>query len=152
VKRGERRTARRRPRSPGCPTALFPLHAANENDVPTLTVLWLQRPWPGSVGRSTCIRGALSRKGAKSRTHGRKLRSTGTKTGQRVTYGRNSDTRLQEQLEARTRELAEAQRQVDEARRQAAEALEQQTAASEVLHIIISSPGDASFRHFQSAE
>jgi hypothetical protein len=59
VKRGERRTARRRPRSPGCPTALFPLHAANENDVPTLTVLWLQRPWPGSVGRSTCIRGGL---------------------------------------------------------------------------------------------
>ena len=84
----------------------------------------------------------MSRKGAKSRTHSRKPRSTGTKAGQRVTYGRNSDTRLQEQLEARTRELAEAQRQVDEARRQATEALEQQTATSDVLSVISSSPGE----------
>ena len=84
----------------------------------------------------------MSRKGAKSRTHGRKPRSTGTKAGQRVTYGRNSDTRLQDQLEALTRELAEAQRHADEARRQAAKALEQQTATSEVLRIIASSTGD----------
>jgi GAF domain-containing protein len=54
---------------------------------------------------------------------------------------------LQQQLEARTRELAEAQRHADEARRQlaeagrqAAEALEQQTAMSDVLHIISRSP------------
>jgi GAF domain-containing protein len=84
----------------------------------------------------------LSRKGAKSRTHGRKLRSSGTKAGQRVPPGRTSGTRLQDQLEALTRELAEAQRQADEARRQAAEALEQQTATSEMLRVISSSPGE----------
>jgi hypothetical protein len=49
---------------------------------------------------------------------------------------------LQQQLEARTRELTEAQRQGDEARRQATEALEQQTATSEVLGIISRSPGE----------
>ena len=70
--------------------------------------------------------------------------------------GRTSRDQLHAQLEARTRELAEAQRQTDEtqrqadkarrqlaeAQRQASEALEQQAATSEVLQVISSSSGD----------
>jgi len=70
----------------------------------------------------------LSLKGAKSPTRGRKLRSTGTKAAARVSSGPNSLVELKKQLEVRTRELTEA--------------LDQQTATSEVLSVISSSPTD----------
>jgi GAF domain-containing protein len=83
----------------------------------------------------------LSRKGAKSRTGGRKLRSPGTKLKSRAANGRDSTKRLQEQLEARTRERDEARLQLAEAQRQATSALAQHTASAEVLGVISSLPG-----------
>jgi hypothetical protein len=77
----------------------------------------------------------LSRKGAKSQTQGRKLRSTGTKAKTRVSDDPNSLIELKKRLEVRTRELAEA-------RNHLSEALEQQTALSKILGIISSSPTD----------
>src|SRR5262249_28517330 len=68
-------------------------------------------------------------------TRGGKPRSTGTKAGARVSNGRNSLVELREQLEERTRALAEAQKSLVEAH-------EQQTATSEVLHVISNSPGE----------
>ena len=77
----------------------------------------------------------MSRKGAKSPTHGRKLRSTGTKAAARGGRGREPRAELEKDLEARTRELAEA-------RAHLAQATERETATSEVLQVISSSPGD----------
>jgi transcriptional regulator with GAF, ATPase, and Fis domain len=74
----------------------------------------------------------LSRKGAKSRTHGRKPRSTGTKAKTRVVSARPSQTALVTKLEARARDL---EKELSEAR-------EQQTATSEVLRVISTSAGD----------
>jgi hypothetical protein len=91
---------------------------------------------PTGRGTSDCADEViLARKGAKNPTRGRKLRSTGTKAGTRIGRMRKPAADLEHQLEKYRRELSEA-------REQLAEALEQQTAASEVLGVISSSPGD----------
>jgi GAF domain-containing protein len=78
--------------------------------------------------RHGAIQVTSSRKGAKSRTHGGKSRSTGTKATTRIGQARKPRTDLEQQLERYKRELNEAQ--------------EQQTATSEVLRVISTSPTD----------
>jgi signal transduction histidine kinase len=76
----------------------------------------------------------LSRKGAKSRTQSRGLRSTGTKARTRAGRSREPRADLEQQLEARERELAQRTAERDEA-------LAQQTATANILAVISSSQG-----------
>ena len=84
----------------------------------------------------------LSRKGTKSRTRRRKVRSTETKASTHVGGRHEPRAELEKKLGARTRELAEARTQLAEAREHLSEALEQQAATSEVLKVISHSAFD----------
>src|SRR5882762_748109 len=88
------------------------------------------------MGASPCADEViLSRKGAKSRTHGRKLRSTGTKAKTRVGRTRQPRADLEQQLKACRSEIVRV-------REQLVEALEERTATSDVLRIISNLPAE----------
>ena len=81
----------------------------------------------------------LSRKGAKSGTHGRRPRSSGTKVRARAARSRKSQARPQQNFEAYAHEL---EKKLEGREHELSEALEQHTATSGILSVISRYPTD----------